>query len=179
MLRSPIKKLVAAILAAALLLTMAMPSAALAAPSPTEAGQAKSYEGNATVRSGESDDWTFVPKGETFASQNDDAFTFTSDSDVWVNTETEDGEERISFADLFDFEPDSVETIEGEGGVSYTVRTYSSAESVEKLNASFAQWEDETEGEENTCVVDPYASDDLVEVMVVLDDAPVADAHVS
>ena len=86
MLRSPIKKLVAAILAAALLLTMAMPSAALAAPSPTEAGQAKSYEGNATVRSGESDDWTFVPKGETFASQNDDAFTFTSDSDVWVNT---------------------------------------------------------------------------------------------
>ena len=62
MLRSPIKKLVAAILAAALLLTMAMPSAALAAPSPTEAGQAKSYEGNATVRSGESDDWTFVPK---------------------------------------------------------------------------------------------------------------------
>lgn len=85
MLRSPIKKLVAAILAAALLLTMAMPSAALAAPSPTEAGQAKSYEGNATVRSGESDDWTFVPKGETFASQNDDAFTFTSDSDVWVN----------------------------------------------------------------------------------------------
>ena len=49
MLRSPIKKLVAAILAAALLLTMAMPSAALAAPSPTEAGQAKSYEGNASV----------------------------------------------------------------------------------------------------------------------------------
>ncbi len=175
MLRSPIKKLVAAILAAALLLTMAMPSAALAAPSPTEAGQAKSYEGNATVRSGESDDWTFVPKGETFASQNDDAFTLTSDSDVWVNTETEDGEERISFADLFDFEPDSVETIEGEGGVSYTVRTYSSAESVEKLNASFAQWEDEADGEENTCVVDPYASDDLVEVMVVLDDAPVAE----
>ncbi len=176
MLRSPIKKLVAAILAAALLFTMAMPSAALAAPNPTEAGQAKSYEGNATVRSGESDDWTFVPKGETFASQNDDAFTFTSDSDVWVNTEAEDGEERISFADLFDFEPDSVETIEGEGGVSYTVRTYSSAESVEKLNASFAQWE-ETEGEptQNTCVVDAYASDDLVEVMVVLDDAPVAE----
>ena len=96
MLRSPIKKLVAAILAAALLLTMAMPSAALAAPSPTEAGQAKSYEGNATVRSGESDDWTFVPKGETFASQNDDAFTFTSDSDVWVNTETEDGEDILA-----------------------------------------------------------------------------------
>lgn len=176
MLRSPIKKLMAVVLAAAILCTMAMPAAALDAAAPSKEEQAKSYEG-ATVHSGESDDWTFVPKGEVFASQADDAFTFTSDSDVWVNTEKEEEENRISFADLFDFEPDSVETIAGEDGVSYTVRTYSSAESVQKLNASFAQQEGDPDGEaaQNTCVVAPYASDDLVEVMVVLDDAPVAE----
>lgn len=172
MLRSSIKKLMAVILAAVMLCTMAAPAAALDAAAPPQESQAKSYEDDAAV-SGASDEWTFVPKGEIFASQTDDAFTFTSDADVWVNTEKEEKENQISFADLFDFAPDSVETIEGEDGVSYTIRTYSSAESVEKLNASFAS--QEGEATRNTCIVDPYDSDDLVEVMVVLDDAPVAE----
>lgn len=152
MLRSSIKKLMAVILAAVMLCTMAAPAAALDAAAPPQESQAKSYEDDAAV-SGASDEWTFVPKGEIFASQTDDAFTFTSDADVWVNTEKEEKENQISFADLFDFAPDSVETIEGEDGVSYTIRTYSSAESVEKLNASFAS--QEGEATRNTCIYDP------------------------
>lgn len=174
------KKLIAALLVAVMLYTMAF--SGIAAPvavseSISEATGFSSQTGKTlTVKPSENDAWTKVPAGETFESGGEDGFTYTGNSDVWINAEPLDAEE-ISFAEIFDLEPDSVETVEGEDGRSYTVRTYSSAESVEQLNKAFAAYNNEevAEAGDNTCIVEQYADDELVDVIVVLEDAPVAE----
>ncbi|MBQ7870691.1 MAG: S8 family serine peptidase, partial [Oscillospiraceae bacterium] len=175
------KRLIAVLLVAAMLYTMVF--SALAAPAAGSenisepAGFSSATGKTITVNASENDAWTKVAAGETYASGGEDGFTYTGNSDVWINAEPVDTEEQISFADIFDFEPDAVETVEGEGGVTYTVRTYSSAESVEKLNKAFAAFnEDLAEtSDDNTCIVEQYAADELVDVIVVLEEAPVAE----
>lgn len=173
-----IRKLFAALLAATILLSLIAPGLTVTAAEPENesVSYAKHNGKSYTVNAGENDEWTLVPAGETFESQNEDGFTYTGNSDVWINAETLD-KEQVSFAEIFDFEPDSVETVEGDDGLSYTIRTYSSPESVEKLNEAFAAIDadvPQTTGDSGL-IVDGYADDELVEVIVVLDDAPVAE----
>ncbi len=184
---NPIKKIAASVLAAVMLASTAVSSYALSvndladgssrddAPSPQETPS----DGSITITPTEDDAWTFVSAGQTYRSGADDGFTLRCDTDVWVNAVSEDSDEDIiSFSDIFNFAPDQVETVEGEDGVSYTIRTYSSAESVARLNAAFSAYDEtiaENANSKGSILVDAYDADEYVEVMVVLEDAPVAE----
>ncbi len=177
------KRLVAVLLIAAMLHTMVFSAVATSAAkveTPREAVSfSKENSSNITVKPTDNEEWTHVPAGEIYESHGEDGFTYTGNSDVWISAEPVDLEEQISFADIFNFEPDAVETVEGEDGRSYTVRTYSSAASVERLNEAFATINGDvatiSEAGDGSAIVERYADDEMVEVIVVLEDAPVAE----
>jgi hypothetical protein len=111
------KKLLSAFIAAMMLFTLIVPTAiSLAGTSRTNgkpfAGSnsfAAEQSGGTVVNSSDDEQWIYLKKGETFESSFDDGFTFTADSDVWINAETGAQSEQVNFADLMNFEPDKVE----------------------------------------------------------------------
>ena len=118
------KKLLSAFIAAMMLFTLIVPTAiSLAGTSRTNgkpfAGSnsfAAEQSGGTVVNSSDDEQWIYLKKGETFESSFDDGFTFTADSDVWINAETGAQSEQVNFADLMNFEPDKVETVYDENG---------------------------------------------------------------
>ena len=172
------KKLLSAFIAAMMLFTLIVPTAiSLAGTSRTNgkpfAGSnsfAAEQSGGTVVNSSDDEQWIYLKKGETFESSFDDGFTFTADSDVWINAETGAQSEQVNFADLMNFEPDKVETVYDENGNSYTVRTYSSQNTVNSITAAFAEFnEDVAEAAQVKRPSAMYDDDELVDVMVVLD----------
>lgn len=172
------KKLLSAFIAAMMLFTLIVPTAiSLAGTSRTNgkpfAGSnsfAAEQSGGTVVNSSDDEQWIYLKKGETFESSFDDGFTFTADSDVWINAETGAQSEQVNFADLMNFEPDKVETVYDENGNSYTVRTYSSQNTVNSITAAFAEFNDDVaEAAQVKCPSAMYDDDELVDVMVVLD----------
>ena len=113
------KKLLSAFIAAMMLFTLIVPTAiSLAGTSRTNgkpfAGSnsfAAEQSGGTVVNSSDDEQWIYLKKGETFESSFDDGFTFTADSDVWINAETGAQSEQVNFADLMNFEQDKVETV--------------------------------------------------------------------
>lgn len=166
------KKLLSAFIAAMMLFTLIVPTAiSLAGTSRTNGKPfAAEQSGGTVVNSSDDEQWIYLKKGETFESSFDDGFTFTADSDVWINAETGAQSEQVNFADLMNFEPDKVETIYDESGNSYTVRTYSSQNTVNSITAAFAEFnEDVAEAAQVKRPSAMYDDDELVDVMVVLD----------
>ena len=113
------KKLLSAFIAAMMLFTLIVPTAiSLAGTSRTNGKPfAAEQSGGTVVNSSDDEQWIYLKKGETFESSFDDGFTFTADSDVWINAETGAQSEQVNFADLMNFEPDKVETIYDEAAI--------------------------------------------------------------
>ena len=127
--------------------------------------------GGIVVNSSGDEQWIYLQAGETFESGFADGFTLTADSDVWISAETGVQDGQINFADLMNFEPDSVETVYDENGNSYTVRTYSSQSTVSSITAAFAEFNDDVAdaADGRYSSLKTYSDDELVDIIVVLD----------
>ena len=93
------KKLLSAFIAAMMLFTLIVPTAiSLAGTSRTNGKPfAAEQSGGTVVNSSDDEQWIYLKKGETFESSFDDGFTFTADSDVWINAETGAQSEQVNF----------------------------------------------------------------------------------
>ncbi len=177
------KRSAAAFMVIAMLLTLALPTAFALGNADSfgsSAGFVSPNSGGVTVTRSEDEQWTFLKEGETFLSDEGGGFSFTANSDVWISSETISEDENIDFAQLFNFEPDDEEVIETEDGNKYTVRTFSSPEAVNKLNAAFSVYDSEVAqatGYDRIIASNTISDEDLVDVIVVLEGESVASRY--
>ena len=167
------KKLISAIMAIMMLFTLIVPPAMSLAEAARSNVKPFADEKSCgiVVNSSGDEQWIYLQAGETFESGFADGFTLTADSDVWISAETGVQDGQINFADLMNFEPDSVETVYDENGNSYTVRTYSSQSTVSSITAAFAEFNDDVAdaADGRYSSLKTYSDDELVDIIVVLD----------
>lgn len=166
------KRLVSAFVAVMMLFALVVPTAiSLADASRSNVKPfADETSGGTVVNRTDDEQWIYLKKGETFESGFADGFSFTADSDVWISAESGAETEQVNLSNLLSFKPDAVETVYDENGNSYTVRTYSSQDTVNSITAAFAEFDDDVAAAADIKRSDlGYADDELVDAIVVLE----------